>query len=194
MAILLMSLAVVSAEQGGVNEEADLQGTIILDLDYPTSVNATDEDGGVMRLIAELEPDQNLTSISWVTQICVNSGVCYPPVYNMMVQDNSTWSGEVPVDHDASYLNWRFDLQFEDRDEAQRVPETGFGWKVWSTCWFDGDQWGGIDYDMSSQTCSSVGSTDADLNDSESSFSLPFTGALFTLICMAMGAVWFERQ
>jgi hypothetical protein len=41
-------------------------------------------------------------------------------------------------------LNWRID-QVDNNDSVTRVPETGFGWKIWSDCWYDGEEWGGND-------------------------------------------------
>ena len=85
----------------------------------------------------------NVTSVQWITQICINTGVCYPPETNEMVSvDNDTYTATVDIDDTAAYINWKFVLHSEDGSEST-VPETGFGWKVWSDCWYDNGTWGG---------------------------------------------------
>ena len=62
----------------------------------------------------------------------------------MSTEDNITWTASVLVDEDATYLNWRVDL-VDENETIVKVPETGFGWKIWSDCWYDGKEWGGSD-------------------------------------------------
>ena len=88
----------------------------------------------------------NGTQVSWTTQICINSGVCYAPETTSLSPDSDSrlWNGSIIMDEESSYVNWRIELEWPDGN-ASSVPETGFGWKVWSTCWYDIDseQWGG---------------------------------------------------
>ena len=46
------------------------------------------------------------------------------------------------LDDHVSYLNWKFVLVSEDGYETN-IPESGFGWKLWSNCWYDNSTWGG---------------------------------------------------
>ena len=85
----------------------------------------------------------NISQINWITQVCINSGVCYPPkTIEMNTTDNKTWTASVVVDEDASYLNWRID-QIDDNDTVVRVPDTGFGWKIFVIGIFQ-DSCGGV--------------------------------------------------
>ena len=69
--------------------------------------------------------DENVSSVQWVTQVCVNSGVCYPPIYNEMTEQNGTWAGNLEIETDASYVNWRFDIQHANNSSAERIPSLG---------------------------------------------------------------------
>ncbi|SVB70686.1 uncharacterized protein METZ01_LOCUS223540 [marine metagenome] len=90
-----------------------------------------------------LEEDSDVTSVQWITQICINTGVCFAPETNEMSSDDGvTYSSQVDVNETAAYINWKFVLHHEDGSQTG-VPETGFGWKVWSDCWWDNGVWGG---------------------------------------------------
>ena len=94
-----------------------------------------------------VNPGSNVTSVQWITQICINTGVCYPPEMNDMAPiDNDSYTATVDVNDTATYINWKFVLHSEDGSEST-VPETGFGWKVWSDCWWDNGSWGGSSND-----------------------------------------------
>ncbi len=146
MAILfiLMVLQSVTGSSGGINQNIDIQGTGIASLEYEDFViESNDFD---ITVILDNETAKNGTSVTIVTQICINSGVCYPPEDNDLIssEDRKFWNGSIEVNEDASYLNWRIKMIFSDGNETN-IPENGFGWKVWSTCWFDGVSWGGSD-------------------------------------------------
>ena len=131
--VVLLILPTVAGEDGGVNSEADLTGTPIESLSYPSSFTALGEEGGLMSMELEIRTDKNVSSIEWVTQVCVNSGVCYPPVYNDMIDQNGTWVADVEIEADASYINWRFDIEHTNNSTSERIPTLGWGWKIWST-------------------------------------------------------------
>ena len=98
-------------------------------------------------MYVNVNPGSNVTSIQWITQICINTGVCYPPEMNDMVPvDNDSYTATVDVDETASYINWKFVLHSEDGSDST-VPDSGFGWKVWSDCWWDNGTWGGSSTD-----------------------------------------------
>ena len=60
--------------------------------------------------------------------------------------DGTTYTSQVDVDDSASYINWKFVLHHEDGSQSD-VPEQGFGWKIWSDCWWDNGTWGGPNSD-----------------------------------------------
>ena len=78
-AILLVGMLMLpaSASEGGVNEASSLDGTGIKSLDYEDILRASS--GGNFEISLEIEDDTNISEVSWVTQVCVNTGVCYPP-------------------------------------------------------------------------------------------------------------------
>ena len=139
--VAILASSVISAD-GGINEATDLNDTDFESMEYSNVVYEEQEFTISLTLKNE---STNISQINWITQVCINSGVCYPPkTIEMNTSDNKTWTASVVVDEDASYLNWRID-QIDDNDTVVRVPDTGFGWKIWSDCWYDGEEWGGND-------------------------------------------------
>jgi|TARA_B110000914_G_C15334396_1_gene386237 hypothetical protein len=133
----------VAASEGGVNEDTDLAETNISVINADNIIYA-ESDFSISLILKDGEMD-NVSGINWITQVCINTGVCYPPnTIEMNTGDNETWNGIVNIDEDATYLNWRIDL-IDSNENTTRVPETGFGWKIWSDCWYDGNNWGGND-------------------------------------------------
>ena len=91
------------------------------------------------------EAGNNVTEVSWITQVCINSGICYPPETHTLESENGDlWIGEIIPEDTATYINWRFEVLRGD-ENTTKVPENGFGWKIWSDCWYDGNNWGGND-------------------------------------------------
>ena len=132
----------VVASDGGINEETSLNETDFQSMEYNKIVYAEQEFTISLTLN---NGTTNLSHINWITQVCINSGVCYPPkTIQMNTSDNETWTASVIVDQDATYLNWRID-QVDNNETVVRIPESGFGWKIWSDCWYDGEEWGGND-------------------------------------------------
>ena len=148
--IILVLIQNVTGLQGGGNEETEFEGTGIISMEYEDFVI----ESSLFEIVINLDNGtaDNGTSVIWVTQICINSGVCYPPQDNDMTpsEDGKNWISSVSVEEDASYVNWRVKMNWSDGEETN-VPESGFGWKVWSTCWFDGVEWGGIDESCNSK-------------------------------------------
>ncbi len=137
--VLLLPLA---AAESGVNESVDTGGTAIVSVE--TADVASSSEAFDITVILDDEAASNGTSVQWITQICINTGVCYPPETSDLISDSDgkNWMGSVLMLDDSSYVNWRIELVWPD-DGIQRVPDTGFGWKVWSDCWWDNGTWGG---------------------------------------------------
>ena len=133
----------VAASEGGVNEETPINGTDIESIDYYHVAQAGEEFSITVNLTEEAE--NNVTEVSWITQVCINSGICYPPETHSLESENGDqWIGEIILEDTATYINWRFDFLRGD-ENTTKVPENGFGWKIWSDCWYDGNNWGGND-------------------------------------------------
>ena len=137
--VLLLPLA---AAESGVNESVDTEGTAIVSVE--TSDVASSSEAFDVTVVLDDEAASNGTSVQWTTQICINTGVCYPPETSNLTADSEgkSWMGSVLMLDDSSYVNWRIELVWPD-GAIQRVPDTGFGWKVWSDCWWDNGTWGG---------------------------------------------------
>jgi len=146
VAVLLVSILALSfsaAGESGVNESTVFDDTGIASSQYADVIHENDQ----FDMSLTLEEGTNITSMQWITQICINSGVCYPPETNDMgSEDGLTYSATVDVNDTATYINWKFVMHSEDGSEAS-VPDTGFGWKVWSDCWWDNMTWGGSSTD-----------------------------------------------
>jgi len=139
--VLLLPLA---AAESGVNESVDTEGTAIVSVG--TSDVASSSEVFDVTVVLNDEAASNGTTVQWTTQICINTGVCYPPETSDLASDSDgkNWMGSVLMLDDSSYVNWRIELVWPD-GAIQRVPDTGFGWKVWSDCWWDNGTWGGTD-------------------------------------------------
>jgi hypothetical protein len=178
LALVLVSMlcVAVSASQGGVNESTALEGTGISSIQHDEVLHATQ--GTDFSLALVLEDGSNVTSVQWITQVCINSGVCYSPeTTDMQASDDglvyTAGHGALP---DSSYINWKFVLHEEGGSESS-VPEDGFGWKVWSDCWLDDGTWGG-----SSTEC-----------QEEDSF-LPGFAATLAMASVSMAALMARRD
>ena len=179
--ILFSAATVAAVSDGGVNKSVDdLTGTGIDSVDSP-SIFGQHED---FIISVNLNESSDAVKIYVTTQICVNSGLCYPPeLIEMVTEDNVTWTSTVSPMIDQTYVNWN--LVIENASENQtKIPETGFGWKVWSDCWNDGDGWGGDAYE---------GGESGDENNSESTDSVPTVGIAGVISVLIMAAIIRHR-
>lgn len=142
LVLLLLMPALTAVAEGGVNEQTSLEGTPISSVETPSEASAG-EPFDISVTITQ-EESENVTSVDWITQICINSGVCYPPESQALTSDDGLlWTGQVIPVQTVTYVNWKFVLHHEDESEIT-IPESGFGWKVWSDCWWDNGSWGGV--------------------------------------------------
>ena len=126
-----------------MNDSTNLEGTGLTATQYDDMAYG----GTDYSMSVSLDEGSDVTSIEWITQICINTGVCFTPETNEMSSDDgTTYTSQVDVDDSASYINWKFVLHHEDGSQSD-VPEQGFGWKVWSDCWWDNGTWGGPNSD-----------------------------------------------
>ena len=156
ISILIFASTVVSAAGGGgENQVTDIQNSEIREVTF-TDVFYGNQN---FEINVQLENESDTSSIQIWTQICVNSGLCYPPNPQDMVKDNSTgiWTIQVNPIEDQTYVNWYFELN--KGENKTRIPETGWGWKVWSDCWFDGESWGGENHNENIEGCGEIENT-----------------------------------
>ena len=115
-ALLLICLVTfsVSASQGGVNESISLEGTSIETLHYD-EVMRTSNGTSDFRVILLMDDDSNISNINWITQVCINSGICYPPQEAHMDRgDDGEFVGKLDTEPGYSYINWKFIIEMEN--------------------------------------------------------------------------------
>ena len=135
----------VSASQGGQNESISLEGTGIEALYYDEVMRTSNLTSDYADFIVTMlmEDDSNISNIRWITQVCINSGICHPPQEIQMNRgDDGSFGSRLGTEAGYSYINWKFIIELENGSESH-VPDIGFGWRVWSDCWFDNGTWGG---------------------------------------------------
>ena len=172
---------ITSAGESGVNEDTTVEGTEIQEIIYPNEVSSgTDFE---LALALTEEASGNGTNVSWITQICINSGVCYAPEsHSMLRNSDGGWEASIVPDDTVTYVNWRIELNWADGNKTS-VPDTGFGWKVWSDCWYDSGEWGGSD-----QNCIDESSSEED------SGILPGFGVMASLLAILMAGLVGRRE
>ena len=140
LVVSMLALSVSAAGESGVNEETSIEETGISSIQYSESVT----ENTIFEISVMLDSDNNISKIDWITQVCINSGICWPPNSQELLDtgDGQTFVGSVMIDDYATYVNWRFDITRTD-ENTETIPDSGFGWKVWSDCWYDNETWGG---------------------------------------------------
>ena len=176
LSVLVLLMVPVWAE-GGTNESTALDGTSLVSVETVDTAAANQD----FSITVELDADaaSNGTQVGWTTQICINSGVCYAPETAALSPDSDgrLWTGSIVMDDESSYVNWRIELEWPDGNTSS-VPETGFGWKVWSDCWWDNGTWGGS-------------TTDCQEEDEDG---LPGFAAPAAVVAIAMAALMARRD
>ena len=152
--VFLVSIASAAvASQGGVNEEASIEGTGVESVSYPNVASA----GDIFEVTVRIndESASNVMSVTWVTQVCVNSGICYPPEAHSMTDESDVWEGSIVPEETVTYVNWKIEIEWDDGNTTS-IPENGFGWMVWSDCWYDNGTWGGATTECQSDDSSFI--------------------------------------
>ena len=121
----------------------------------------------------------NGTTLEITTQICLNSGICDPPVKQSVEvsEDGSTFSTELEPPTDHSYVNWRVQATYPD-ESTENFPN-GDWYKTWSSCYYQDGGYEGVHAD--GDGCSVPGA-------GEGEGFLPSAGLLTALMAMG-GAV-----
>ena len=176
LTVAMLAFSVSGAGEGGVNESISTEGTGIASLSYADMVRENTD----FEISVTLDEGNDITKIEWITQVCINTGICWPPQKTELIDsgDGLTFTGSVLIDDYATYANWRFDITRND-DSTETVPDSGFGWKVWSDCWVDNGTLGGP-------------STDCHENDDDGF--LPGFAAPIAAAGLAMAALMARRD
>ena len=176
LTVAMLAFSVSGAGEGGVNESISTEGTGIASLSYADMVRENTD----FEISVTLDEGNEINKIEWITQVCINTGICWPPQKTELIDsgDGLTFTGSVLIDDYATYANWRFDITRND-ESTETVPESGFGWKVWSDCWVDNGTLGGP-------------STDCHENDDDGF--LPGFAAPIAAVGLAMAALMARRD
>lgn len=134
------------------------------------------QDGEKWKLTVVLEEDaaDNGTTLAITTQICINTGVCDPPVNHEVTAEDGTYSLALTPPGDHTYVNWRIKATYAD-DSTDVFPD-GDWYKTWSTCYFTDGGYGGIH----------AAGNGCDIPAGEEESFLPFIGA--SLLAATVGA------
>ena len=99
--VAILASSVIAAD-GGINEATNLNKTDFESMEYSNVVYEEQEFTISLTLKNE---STNISQINWITQVCINSGVCYPPkTIEMNTIDNKTWTASVVVEDRKSVV------------------------------------------------------------------------------------------
>ena len=102
------------------------------------------QDGTTWTLSIEAseEAKDNGTTLGITTQICLNSGVCDPPVNQEAQEQDGVYTIQITPPTDHSYVNWRVKATYSD-ESSENFPQ-GDWYKTWSTCYYHDGSYSGI--------------------------------------------------
>jgi hypothetical protein len=145
MVFVMVSMAptaMAAGSEGGqdVNPEGEVPFSV-LERTTPS------QDGVSWNLSVELAESakENGTSLELTTQICLNSGVCDPPVTHDVAEENGVYTMSLKPPEDHSYVNWRVKATYDD-DSKENFPDADW-YKTWSTCYYQEGGYGGVHAD-----------------------------------------------
>ena len=154
---ILITISIVPsmaiASKSGENQHIDLENTPISSIVHED----TSFDGLEFAISIKLidEASSNGTDVEVWTQICINSGICFDPVWHCenvggkctselgKSDDNSTWTVTVVPDETHTYVNYKVNLQYPLDKNNETSNEMFSSGKVWSNCWVYGEESGG---------------------------------------------------
>jgi hypothetical protein len=140
------------------------------------------QDGKTWALSLVMDQDalDNGTTFAITSQICLNNGVCDPPVNQDITvsDDGSTYTTDLTPPEDHSYVNWRVKATYSD-DSTENFPQNDW-YKTWSTCYYDDGSYGGVHSDGDGCNGPSSG---------EGTGFLPSVGVMLTLTALTGAAL-----
>ena len=140
------------------------------------------QDGKTWALSLVMDQDtlDNGTTFAITSQICLNNGVCDPPVNQDITvsDDGSTYTTDLTPPEDHYYVNWRVKATYSD-DSTENFPQNDW-YKTWSTCYYDDGSYGGVHSDGDGCNVPSSG---------EGTGFLPSVGVMLTLTALTGAAL-----
>jgi len=136
--ICLLSIPVVGVDAPpGQEIVLDTSGTAITVVTHSTSSSIDDTPWTITATLSS-DAAANGSSLSWETQICIHSGICFAPEKADLnpSSDNLTWTGSITPGLEHNYIRYRIFIHWPDGNN-ESVPSKSYGGKVWSECWID---------------------------------------------------------
>ena len=185
--VLMMGAPLASAASGeaGTDENPN-------EADVPFSIDdrtTPSQDGETWSLAVTLDDDAhaNGTVLTITTQICLNNGVCDPPVNQeaTLSNDGQTYAVSLTPPSDHTYVNWRVKATY-DEDNSENFPQ-GDWYTTWSTCYYDDGSYGGVHAE--GDGCNVPGS-----GSGETESALASIGVIGVSIALTAAAVGRQRR
>ncbi len=189
-ALLLSAVLLTSMVSSAIAGSADAGEDINPDDSVPFSVaerTTPSQDGATWALSVTLDDEAhgNGTILAITTQICLNSGVCDPPVTQDVTvsDDDRTYAMELTPPSDHSYVNWRVKATYAD-DSTETFP-AGDWYKTWSSCYYNDGTYEGVHADGDGCDIPASG---------ESEGLLPFLGIGVVAVTLGLAVVVRRRS
>lgn len=112
---------------------------------YTATSPSVSGDTWSLTVVMDQAVKDNNTTFEITTQICLNSGVCDPPVVQQVTVEDLTHTTSLTPPEDHSYVNWRVKAMYED-DTTEYFPQ-GAWYTIWSSCYQDDGVYYGVDAD-----------------------------------------------
>ena len=190
LALLLSAVLLTSMVSSALAGSADAGEDINPDDSVPFSVaerTTPSQDGATwtLRVTLDDEAHGDGTTLAITTQICLNSGVCDPPVTQDVTvsDDDRTYAMELTPPSDHSYVNWRVKATYAD-DSTETFP-TGDWYKTWSSCYYNDGTYEGVHADGDGCDIPASG---------ESEGLLPFLGIGVVVVTLGLAVVVKRRS
>jgi len=188
MLVVLMGCApFASAASGEAGTDANPD-----EADVPFSIDARttpSQDGETWGLTVTLDDDAhaNGTVLTITTQICLNNGVCDPPVNQeaALSNDGQTYAVSLTPPSDHTYVNWRVKATYGE-DNSENFPQ-GDWYTTWSTCYYDDGSYGGVHAE--DDGCNVPGS-----GSGETESAMPHPGVIGASIALIAAAIGRQRR
>ena len=112
---------------------------------YTATSPSVSGDTWSLTVVMDQAVKDNNTTFEITTQICLNSGVCDPPVVQQVTVEDLTHTTSLTPPEDHSYVNWRVKAMYED-DTTEYFPQ-GAWYTIWSSCYQSDGVYYGVDAD-----------------------------------------------
>ena len=143
IALLAVSTTSMAAKTAGENNGPEMDETPFESYTV-TSPSVSGETWTLVVVMDEAHMSNN-TTFEITSQICLNDGVCDPPVVQEATVDGAMHTVSLTPPDDHSYVNWRVKAMYED-DTKDYFPY-GSWYTIWSSCYYDDGGYYGPDAD-----------------------------------------------